>query len=389
MILQNTSHENRKDAGVTITKNELGTIAEQAKGKLPALKDKNGNFIPTQVDDLDGDGNWDELFILTDLQAMEVVKASLRFISQEEYPLFEVRTNIRFARKDQDYKEVTAGTREKHATNSLTGKVWQMEGIAWENDKIGFRNYFDRRNGMDIYGKVTSRMVLDEVGYKNNPSYHVFNPDWGVDVLRVDNSLGAGSIAYYYKDSLYRVGDNGTGTCRVLTEGPLRSIFRFEFMDWEINDQKIKVTHDISIEAGKYYFENAVSYSGTNEKLELVSGIVNIKSKELYEIDSNKLYSGFFTHDLQAEDTSLLGMGLLIATKDFIGNSVAPEEGRGITKTYCIHLKTSINVPAKFRFYSVWSRESEKWKTAEGFRELLETEAEFMANPVMVKVEKD
>ena len=39
-----------------------------------------------------------------------------------------------------------------------------MEGSAWENDLVGFRNYMDQRNGMDIFGKTTPDMVLDQCG---------------------------------------------------------------------------------------------------------------------------------------------------------------------------------------------------------------------------------
>ncbi len=46
----------------------------------------------------------------------------------------------------------------------VTSAAYQMEGPAWENDLVGFRNYLDQRNGMDIFGKIESRMVLDSVG---------------------------------------------------------------------------------------------------------------------------------------------------------------------------------------------------------------------------------
>lgn len=387
VILENSSEMGRTDEGIVIERSLFGKIADENSGLLPSLSDSNGNIVPTQADDLDGDGKWDELFVVTDFEGGETKVLSLQFIAPEEYPLFEVRTNIRFAKKDEDYREVTEAVRETHATNTITQQVWQMEGIAWENDKIGFRNYFDRRNGMDIFGKVTSRMVLDEVGYKENPSYHEYNPEWGVDVLKVGNSLGAGSIAYQLNDSLYRVGDNGAGSCRVLIEGPLRSIFRFEFTDWNAGDQRMNVTHDVAIQAGKYYYDNRVSYAGTESNVALVTGIVNKYSDNLYEMEDNNGYVAYYTHDLQSEDTTLLGMGLLVARADLLGTSETAKTGDGITETYCVHLKASANKATSFRFYSVWEREDDRWKTAEGFNSLLKEEAEKMSNPVVVKVE--
>ena len=108
--------------------------------------------------------------------------------------------------------------------HARTGEVYQMEGPAWETDLVGFRNYLDQRNGMDIFGKLTGEMVLDSVGVAGRQSYH--DPDdWGMDVLKVGTSLGAGSIGYMYSDSIYRVGDSGSGTYELLMEGSQRSRF--------------------------------------------------------------------------------------------------------------------------------------------------------------------
>ncbi|MDA3823513.1 MAG: DUF4861 domain-containing protein [Bacteroidales bacterium] len=386
IVLENSSAFDRVDAGIAIPFSSIEAQCAKNVDLLPVLKDEEGQLIPTQLDDMDGDGQWDEMFLVTNFKGLEKKKVTLAFVAASEYPEFEIRTNIRFAKKDVVYKEVNFATREKHALNYLTQEIWQMEGMAWENDKVGFRNYFDRRNGMDIFGKVTTKMVLDQVGYKDNLSYHKFNPEWGVDVLKVGNSLGAGSIAYQFNDSLYRVGDNGTGTAKVLIEGPLRSIYRLEFTDWEMKDQSISVTHDVSIEAGKYYFENKVRYTGTEENLQLVTGIVNIKSKELFEVNSNDKVNAYYTYDHQAEDTTLLGMGIMVLSKDFLKQSDAPKAGEGITQSYCIHISSKENAISSYRFYTVWEKENSKWKTAEAFEQLLESEADFMANPVIVSL---
>ena len=42
--------------------------------------------------------------------------------------------------------------------------LYQMEGPAWESDKVAYRFYLDERNRIDIFGKSTPKMVLDIVG---------------------------------------------------------------------------------------------------------------------------------------------------------------------------------------------------------------------------------
>lgn len=369
--IQNAYDSDVHELGMSFTMKDMLKNFRIPVGQWPVVMYK-GEYLPSQVDDLDDDGKWDELFFLVDMKAGETKEVEVRFLDPADFPVFETRTNLRFARKDKGYEEVEYAIREQHAINTKTQEVWQMEGIAWENDHIGFRNYFDQRNGNDIFGKVTTDMVLDEVGYKDHPGYHEFNPEWGMDVLKVGNSLGAGSIAFSYKDSLYRVGDNGLGTCRVLCEGPLRSIFRFKFENWEMGDQLLHVTQDIMIRAGTDYYESRVFYSGTDEPVELVIGIVNMKCDDLlHEADVGDQYRAFYTLAPQAEDTTYLGMGIKIPAEDFIGTSKAPDEGNGIIETNCIHTKIESGDPSSYKFYAVWEVQDEKWRDPKIFREVL------------------
>jgi hypothetical protein len=382
LILENQSDQTRHDAGIVISRGEISGWAELNDTLYPVLKTADGTYIPSQTDDLDGDGSWDELFVVTDFAGNEIKEVSLEFVEMSSYPETAARTNIRFASKTNGYEEVSSATREQHANNAITSKVWQMEGPAWENDYIGFRNYFDQRNGVDIFGKVSNEMVLDKVGHHSFPSYHEYNPDWGMDVLKVGASLGAGSIAYLFNDSLYRVGDNGTGTYQALVEGPLRSIFRFEFIDWDMGGNLINVTHDISIQAGTFYYENKVSYSGGVKNLQLICGIVNSKSDELFEVKDAEKSRAFYTHDLQSLDTTLLGMGILVNEKEFIATSETPDLGAGITGTYCIHLSAAPDQSVTFRFYAVWEKQNEKWADKSAFEALLAQDAAFLSHPI-------
>lgn len=382
----NPIDQSAEEAGVVISRDQLAEAGDIPENLLPVVR-IDGKNIPCQPDDLDGDGSWDELFVLISLAPSESRTGTISYLPEDDYPVFDTRTNIRFARKDMDYKEVREATRETHAINTETQKVWQMEGIAWENDRIGFRNYFDQRNGMDIFGKVTTSMVLDSVGDKDHSDYHSYNPDWGVDVLKVGNSLGAGSIAIRYQDSLYRVGDNGEGTCRILSEGPLRSIFRLEFSGWKMADLILDVTHDITIRAGTYYYSSDVKIVGAKEELQLVTGIVNKKSKELLEAKSAAGTRSFFTFDQQSEDTTLLGMGIMLQSDEFAGTKETSEAGTGITETYTVQMNVVAGAWNHFRFYSVWERENPRWQTANGFATLLESESARMASPVTFSIQ--
>ncbi len=64
-----------------------------------------------------------------------------------EYPEFPQKTNIRFARHADFNEELEYAERLQSSKTEISSKEFLMEGPAWENDLIGFRNYFDLKNG--------------------------------------------------------------------------------------------------------------------------------------------------------------------------------------------------------------------------------------------------
>ena len=163
----NTMDQSRDDAIILLSKGSIYDWTKIPEGQWPGPKDEAGAYIPTQLDDLDGDGQWDGLFALTHMDASSQKMVSLVFVLPDEFPVFETRTNLRLGSNEKGYPELLEASRLEGITyhnHSRTGEVYQMEGPAWENDKVGFRNYLDQRNGMDIFGKLIPEMVLDSVG---------------------------------------------------------------------------------------------------------------------------------------------------------------------------------------------------------------------------------
>ena len=391
LTLTNPLDQERTDATILITAEELKQWAEVPDGKLPLLLEKSGVAIPCQADDFDGDGKWDELFVVLDMAALEEKNVHLVFRDPADYPTFKNRTNVRLGKNEKGYPELTLADRldgVSYHNHSLTGKAYQMEGPAWENDFVGFRNYLDQRNGMDVFGKISREMVLDSVGIAGRGSYHEPD-DWGMDILKVGTSLGAGSIGYYLNDSIYRIGDNGKGTYELIVDGNLRSILSFQNKAWQMDDALLDVSHIIEIQAGTHFYEAAVSYSGSDLEIDLVTGIVNIKSDQLFVEKVNEDYTALYTHDKQSEDTTIMGMGLLIPNRVLIEYGESKKSGEGITETYFARMKTGQDEVTKFRFYSVWEKEDEKWIDPDQFLSLMREDAERFSNPLTVELKSN
>lgn len=390
LSVSNPLDAERNDATIVISRNILSEQMKLPDGKVPLLLDPDGDPLPCQVDDLDQDGAWDELFAVTDLGPSEVKALTIRLVVPEEYPEFLVRTNVRLGANTPGYPELLNADRLEgvsyHNYAGVTGAAYQMEGPAWETDLVGFRNYLDQRNGMDIFGKLTTEMILDSVGVKGQPSYHKPN-EWGMDVLKVGTSLGSGGIGYMAGDSIYRVGDNGTGTYELLVEGSQRSRFKLSFQDWKVGESAFNVDHQIEVIAGGRYFSSTVTYSGKSILSQLVPGIVNIKSDKLHVLTLNTKYTALVTLDTQSEDDTYLAMALLVPTSLLENHGETRDQGEGITQTYYASLTAEPGTQVPYRFYALWELEDPRWASLEEVTGFLEREADRWAYPVEIRFE--
>jgi hypothetical protein len=271
--------------------------------------------IPSQCDDLTGDGIPDELFFLADFGAGQTLHFELTVAA--ERPQYQQRTQaflkVQTGGRFEDGLYIDGAGMEKTGNidipnEQVQGSGWaHMEGPVWESDLVGYRFYLDARNRVDIFSKSMPDMVLDTV----SQNYHQILP-WGTDVLKVGNSLGLGSLAAV-KDGDVRTIDNWTSRrFEVPVDGPLRSIIRMTYHGWEVFGHSVSVVSEIEIHAGNRYTEQRVSLAGHTDGLTLATGIVKHPDAEkLYTGDAyNSTYG--WTSGKQADQGHGLDMAIII-----------------------------------------------------------------------------
>ncbi|MCC5931559.1 MAG: DUF4861 domain-containing protein [Cyclobacteriaceae bacterium] len=370
------------EKGWVISRLELSQLTEIPNGHLPYVADENGKALPSQTDDIDGDGTWDELAALISFDQDSHKSIYIHFATPDAYPNFPRRSNIRFALKENGtYNELTQHVLPDDHTKASPSMDYQMEGPAWENDLIGYRMYFDPRNGYDIFGKISTDMVMDKVGI--NEDYHKMQ-SWGMDVLKVGNSLGAGAIALYHNENYVRLGKVDKQSYRFITEGPVRAIFDLQYEGWDIGDEKIDLVRRIEIWAGSYAYNSYVTLRGEKEKYALVTGIVNMKSDQMTHSAWDNGWQAISTFDYQTENPDgeeLLGMAVLYRDQEYIEHGELPDKGADIVETYYVTLQATPGVPVLFAFASGWEVQSEQFKSNEGFLEMLKNEGNKLVRP--------
>ena len=371
LLFTNTLDADRSGEVVVLENNKLtNLIGEFPENKLPVFI-SGKDTLTSQLIDLNNDGIPEEILVEISLLSKETKEVSVKFTEKKNYPDFRYKTNLRFASKKNTADELNTATRVQTTDTEITSAIFQMEGPAWENDKVGFRNYFDLRNGMDIFGKRTSEMVLDGVGLTG--SYHELS-DWGMDILKVGNSLGAGAIGVAFDGKLFRIGDNGNGTFERMYEGPLRNEFRFDFPDWAMGSANSHISQYVSITAGQYAYRSVVFADELPEDAYLIAGIVNMLSDELF-VEKAGEHVILYTHSRQAEDGKCLAMALIIPEEYLIGEEEAPGTGPGIIQTNYAKMGLAGKKEALYYFYSLWETSDPNFADPDFVKEYLVNEA--------------
>ncbi len=365
IVLSNNSSINLTDKPVSIAR-KLLAVPPGVK-QIPLLL-FNKDTIPSQINDTNADGQWDELFFVTNFSPKEQKSIELKWIDSQ--PKFIKRTSARFGKRSAADSPVQPATEETLFPNELPKSLgyqrYQTDGPSWENDKVGFRHYLDGRNAKDLFGKKTSEMSPENVGINAKgeveDNYHVME-NWGRDILAVGNSIGIGGYALITNNELMRLGvtvDDAVNnidktTFKIQNEGPVESILTYEYQNWKPNNRTYSVKEKTTIWPGMYGYKNTVEVSGLRGDENLAIGLVNINNDNpLHIYDKNDKYVALYTHDKQTYNKGwFLGLAIILPKDQYLGYTEAPKTGN-LTNTYLAKLKINNNEPVSYYAVGCW-----------------------------------
>jgi hypothetical protein len=136
-------------------------------------KETNGHQIFYQLDDLDKDGIWDELFFQTNLRPRETKIL-----------------HIYFGFSGRGWNE--------HGTHATIGSYCRHIIPWWESANVGWKLWFP--TSVDMYGKRKPVLMSEEMCIHNYCGYYgvpKVNFDYGSDIMTVSSSFGAGGIGLF------------------------------------------------------------------------------------------------------------------------------------------------------------------------------------------------
>lgn len=247
---------------------DLGVTAEDADIEYLTAKD-GAAILPSQLIDHDADGVADSLLISTTFTSGQARNIRIEIDKDAQKPVLPKQTQAEISHKvggEWQEKKYVGGTFEN--VKQLTpppqytdhSEFIRYEGPGIESDKVGYRIYLDWRNGFDIFGKKTSDMVLQDVGQDGYQSYHE-DSEWGMDLLKVGKSLGAGGYGFWNGQAVDLVSTVDEWTATVVEDGSLHSALKIDYKGWEINDQKLDLSAHLSMNAGSRLVHTRVTLS--------------------------------------------------------------------------------------------------------------------------------
>jgi hypothetical protein len=287
---------------------------------------REGIELPSQGNDLDGDGDVDQVVCLADFQSGETKELTVRFAaSGEKQRSYAQRAYGELSHKagghfeDQMYLGGTFTNVEylrvppEHTDHST---FIRYEGPGWESDKVGYRFYLDWRNAIDIFGKKVDRMVLPNIGQDGFDSYHEMSV-WGMDVLKVGESLGIGSVGMWAGDTTERVAQTDSITCAVIADGPIQALIRTHYYGWSVGGREYDLVSDQSIVAGSRATRHTLQIEPNPGNL--CTGIVkHPEGKLIADPETRSEWTYLATYGRQSLADDNLGMAVFYRREDLI-----------------------------------------------------------------------
>lgn len=377
VAVSNPSKLAREAQPVVLCLNEYASFPVRS-----ALVMLDGQEVPCQLDDINGDGIFDELCFLTDIDKSAKQTFCVDLLPTGEPRRYESKVyadmmliNRKVKSKNKQDFFISSLTVDK-GTNPYS--ALHHHGPAFESELVAYRLYFDHRQTIDLYGKYRKGLELQQTQFYTDEEQKAAG--YGDDVLWVGSSFGCGALRGWDGQDPQMLTDVDQRTMRLVSRGPLRTILEVIDANWKPTSESERLTlrtlyilyaghRDVAVEA---------TVTPTLAPVLLATGLVNVKNSEEYS--DHKGLRGCWGSDwtVSAKDTlghkrETVGLGIciprkyvdkeLVADKDNYPFVVKPVERRlNYYITFCSDNESFGYHSAKawFDYLQAWKRELEQ-----------------------------
>ena len=355
--VKNNATTNRDAVPVVI---DLKTQTTPVKSALVTL---NGVETACQLDDLDGDGTYDELCFITSLKKKEE-KTFVVSLSKEGAPK-EYPAKV-YAEMLISNKKVRSSNKHDLYISSLTvdngtNPYWMLHhhGPAFENEMVAYRIYFDHRQTVDIYGKYKQGLELKHTQFY--PDKEQKAQGYGDDVLWVGQTFGLGTLRGWDGNAPQMLTDVEHRTLKLVARGPLRTIVEVIDDGWKApcptTKERISMNTRYTLYAGKRDCEVSISFNKPVPSHNFSTGIINVKNS--VEHSNGKGLRGCWGTDwpVSEKDSAghkreTVGLGIYIPQKNVVKELTANKDNYPFVVG---------NINRQFTYHITFCSDNETW----------------------------
>lgn len=225
------------------------------QGGHETRQESNGAWIPYQLDDLDQDGLWDELFFMSNFAPGE----------SKVFYLYLGYHNRGW---------------QAHGTHGAVGSYSRHTVLFWESENIGWKLWYP--TDIDVFGKRRPLLMSNRLYMENLDGYGVstVDPAYGSDIMQVGISFGGGGVGVFEDSdqptvvSRPRFSPRSPGTnfnagpesdsryaFTVLANGPVRSVVRARTFNWDSENGNYEIEQIYCAYAGQSFATSRVSFT--------------------------------------------------------------------------------------------------------------------------------
>ncbi len=370
----------------------------------PIVKNQLNQMIDAQLIQSSSIKKEKQLFFQANLNAHETATYTLSWTNIK--PTIVNKVNIRFRKRTSKNGELVKLNSDTFYPNMLLKLIgfqpYQTDGPTWENNKVGFRHYFDGRNAKDVFGKRIEAISPDSVGISSKgeveDNYHVLK-DWGRDILPVGTanglSVGLGGIGLLQKNQLYRIGVTANDSVhtveatklKIINNGPLYASFSIQYQNWKPNaTSTYQVQEEPTIWPDMYAYQNTVNVQSLQLTDTLVVGLPKAATNKPLQTFETENWVVLYTHDYQTYNKEyILGMAIIIPKTTYQGWGKSPDAG-AFASSYFAKLKPVSAKPITYYSVACWELSDVRFKNEEFFVTYLKSFIDKITATVQVKI---
>lgn len=344
MVVSNTLSIKRTDEFVVLKVPELKSmVPDFSKDAFIVIQSGSNQEIPHQLDDIDNDGEDDEIAMIMDMEPGEQKAIEIRYAS--------------------DGRPVKLGYKKRTRATIQP----EYEGLILESELIAYRLYLDQRDAISVFGKKDLGLSFEKS--TSNEDYDEIKP-WGDNILDGGNSLGCGGFGLWYENKLIRPSDGTRVYTRIAADGPIRSVAQVFYRNLPVGGQKINATATYTIYAGQKWMRAQIKGEGLNIPIKMATGL----SKTAIPLIKDEKEGFFYTwRDL--------GMALIYPKESF--DSFHEDNQSG---SYLAVLNPDINKEFVYWSLATWNQGEIGIKDEKQFADMVESLALRLKNPMTVTI---